>query len=201
MRERPDDSAANHYYIHALEGTPHPEQALHRAQILPGLAPASGHTVHMPGHVFFRRGDYGLAEQAFTASTQVDERYMREQHIRPHNDWNYVYNPTYAIANLLEEGELREATALSLKLSGARGELESTLYVYSARNSSPARPAFASRTPNNSRRRAQCWRDILTWSFLRNPVFAGWQYDRCRIQRRVSGQYLRHGTNRAEQFR
>ena len=135
LRERPDDSAANHYYIHALEGTPHPEKALHSAQILPGLAPASGHMVHMPGHVFFRMGDYGLAEQAFAASTQVDERYMREQHVQPDNDWNYVHNLMYAIANLLEEGKLREATALSLKLSGARGELESTLYVYSARDS------------------------------------------------------------------
>jgi tetratricopeptide (TPR) repeat protein len=66
---------------------------------------------------------------------QVDERYMQQQHVQPDNDWNYVHNLMYAIANLMEEGKLKEATALSLKLTGARGELESTLYVYSTRDS------------------------------------------------------------------
>ncbi len=91
--------------------------------------------VHMPGHIFFRLGDYARAEQAFAASMQVDERYMREQQVQPDNDWNYVHNLMYAIANLMEQGKLKEATTLSLKLTGARGELESTLYVYSARDS------------------------------------------------------------------
>jgi hypothetical protein len=66
---------------------------------------------------------------------RVDERYMKEQHVQPDNDWNYVHNLMYAVANLMEEGKLTQATALSAKLSGARGELESTLYIYSARDS------------------------------------------------------------------
>ncbi len=135
LKDNPEDSAANHYYIHALEGSEHPEQALHSAEILARLAPSSGHMVHMPGHIFFRIGDYARAEQAFAASRQVDERYMREQHVHPDNDWNYVHNLMYAVANLMEEGKLKEATALSVKLTGARGKLESTLYIYSTRDS------------------------------------------------------------------
>jgi tetratricopeptide (TPR) repeat protein len=135
MKEKPNDSAANHYYIHALEGSDHPEQALHSAEILASLAPASGHIVHMPGHIFFRIGDYARAERAFAESMQVDERYMKEQHVQPDNDWNYVHNLMYAVANLMEEGKLIEATGLSAKLGGARGKLESTLYIYSARDS------------------------------------------------------------------
>jgi tetratricopeptide (TPR) repeat protein len=135
LKEKPEDSAANHYYIHTLEGTDHPEQALHSAEILASLAPASGHMVHMPGHIFFRIGDYARAEQSFAAAMQVDERYMQQQHISPDNDWNYVHNLMYAIANLLEEGKCNAATNLSMKLTGARGELESTLYPYSARDS------------------------------------------------------------------
>ncbi len=131
----PESSAANHYYIHALEAGAHPEQALHSAEILATLAPASGHMVHMPGHIFFRMGDYARAEQAFDASRAVDERYMREQHVDADHDWNYVHNLMYAIANLMEEGKLHEATALSAKLSDARGVLDSTLYVYSVRDS------------------------------------------------------------------
>jgi tetratricopeptide (TPR) repeat protein len=89
----------------------------------------------MPGHIYYRIGDYARAEQAFNASMQVDERYMREQHVQPDNDWNYVHNLMYAIANLMEEGKLERATELSMKLTKARGELESTLYIYSARDS------------------------------------------------------------------
>jgi tetratricopeptide (TPR) repeat protein len=135
MKDDPENSAANHYYIHALEASAHPEQALHSAEILASLAPASGHMVHMPGHIFFRVGDYARAERAFAASMQVDERYIQEQHVKPDNDWNYVHNLMYAIANLMEEGKLKDATALSTKLTGARGELESTLYVYQPRDS------------------------------------------------------------------
>jgi tetratricopeptide (TPR) repeat protein len=134
MKDDPEDSAANHYYIHALEASAHPERALHSAEILPSLAPSSGHMVHMPGHIFFRVGEYARAEQAFAASMQVDERYIQEQHVQPDNDWNYVHNLMYAIANLMEEGKLKEATALSTKLTGARGDLESTLYIYSTRD-------------------------------------------------------------------
>jgi tetratricopeptide (TPR) repeat protein len=135
MKERPDDSAANHYFIHAVEASDHPEDALHSAEILAGLAPDSGHMVHMPGHIFFRIGDYAKAEQAFTASMQVDERYMREQHVDPDNDWNYVHNLMYAVANLLEEGKLKQANATSAKLPSARGKLDTTLYTYSTRDS------------------------------------------------------------------
>jgi tetratricopeptide (TPR) repeat protein len=135
LKDDPESSAANHYNIHAYEGTDHPEKALHSAEILGRLAPASGHMVHMPGHIYFRLGDYARAGLAFAASLEVDERYMREQQVDPDNDWNYVHNLMYAVANLLEEGKFSEATRLSSKIAGARGKLESTLYVNSTRDS------------------------------------------------------------------
>ena len=135
IKNDPQDSAANHYYIHAVEASPHPEQALHSAEILPGLAPASGHMVHMPGHIYYRLGNYASAEQAFDASIRADETYMRAQHVDVDDDWNYVHNLMYAVANLLEEGKLKEATEYSAKLTGARGQLDSTLYPFSARDS------------------------------------------------------------------
>jgi tetratricopeptide (TPR) repeat protein len=129
MKDEPQNSAANHYYIHALEASAHPERAEHSAEILGSLSPASGHMVHMPGHIFYRMGDYARAEQAFSASTQVDEAYMRDQHVAADDDWNYVHNLMYAIANVMEEGKLKQANLLSEKIPGARGELEATLYI------------------------------------------------------------------------
>jgi tetratricopeptide (TPR) repeat protein len=134
LKEAPNDSAANHYWIHAVEASPHPEQALHSAEILGSLAPTSGHMVHMPGHIFYRTGDYATAKKSFADSTTADEQYMQTQHVQVDDDWNYVHNLMYAIANLLEAGEFRNATALSAKLTGARGQLENTLYIGSPRD-------------------------------------------------------------------
>jgi tetratricopeptide (TPR) repeat protein len=134
LKADPENSAANHYWIHAVEASPKPEQALHSAEILGRLAPTSGHMVHMPGHIFFRTGDYATAEKSFTASTVADETYMQALHVGVDDDWNYVHNLMYAIANLMEEGRLADATQLSAKLKGARGESSATLYIGSPRD-------------------------------------------------------------------
>jgi hypothetical protein len=135
LKEDPENSAANHYWIHAVEASPHPEQALRSAEILARLAPTSGHMVHMPGHIFYRTGDYSRAKESFAASMQADERYMQSQHVQVDEDWNYVHNLMYAIANLMEAGQLSEATTLSGKLKDARGQLENSLYPWSPRDS------------------------------------------------------------------
>jgi len=135
LKDDPDNSAANHYWIHAVEASPHPEQALHSAEILGRLAPTSGHMVHMPGHIFYRVGDYARANESFTASMHADESYMQAQHVPVDDDWNYVHNLMYAIADLLEEGQLSEANTLSAKLNFAHGELENSLYPWSTRDS------------------------------------------------------------------
>ena len=135
LKDYPGDSAANHYWIHAMEPSSHPERAIVSSQKLASLAPASGHMVHMPGHIFYRTGDYKSAEHWFAASTAVDEAYMHSQHVAVDDDWNYVHNLMYGIANLMEEGKLHEATELSGKLAGARGELSPTLYLGSPRDS------------------------------------------------------------------
>jgi len=134
MKDEPENSAANHYWIHAVEASPHPEQALHSAETLGRLAPTSGHMVHMPGHIFYRTGDYARAQQSFSASTDADEHYMQSQHVQVDDDWNYVHNLMYAIANLMEAGKLTAATQLSGKIKDAHGQLEASLYPWSPRD-------------------------------------------------------------------
>ncbi len=134
LRDAPNDSAANHYWIHAIEPGNHPELALKSAALLASLAPTSGHMVHMPGHIYYRCGNYPEAEHWFAASMAADERYMREQHVGVDDDWNYVHNMMYAIANLMEQGRFSDANALSDHLAAARGRLSNTLYIWSARD-------------------------------------------------------------------
>ena len=119
LKDAPNDSAANHYWIHAMEPSNHPERAIPSAALLASLAPTSGHMVHMPGHIYYRVGDYASADRWFTASTEADERYMREQHVSVDDDWNYVHNLMYGIANLMEQGRL-ECRERSFRPPGRR---------------------------------------------------------------------------------
>jgi tetratricopeptide (TPR) repeat protein len=134
LKEHPDDTAANHYWIHAVEPGNHPELALGSAKKLGELTPASGHMVHMPGHIFYRTGDYESARAAFLASMHVDEGYMRAQRVSVADDWNYVHNLMYLIADEMEAGRFHEAMQMSEKLRDARGDVGPTLYRQTPRD-------------------------------------------------------------------
>jgi hypothetical protein len=66
--KHPASAAAHHYRIHLLEASAHPQDARADADALGKLAPASGHMVHMPGHIYYRLGDYDRARESFLAS-------------------------------------------------------------------------------------------------------------------------------------
>ena len=72
----PQHPGANHYYIHAVEASPHPEKAIAAAERLPGLIPGAGHIVHMPAHIFQRVGRYAEAGAANVAGAQADVAYI-----------------------------------------------------------------------------------------------------------------------------
>jgi tetratricopeptide (TPR) repeat protein len=118
LRDHPDNAAPNHYWIHAMEGSGHPEWALESAEKLGRLAPASGHMVHMPGHIFYRLGDYERARQIFLAALRVDQDYMANQHVAARDDWNYGHNLSYLIADCAEEGRYTEAREHARSLQG-----------------------------------------------------------------------------------
>jgi tetratricopeptide (TPR) repeat protein len=116
LAAHPESAAANHYWIHAVEDSSRPELALHSAEILASLAPNSGHMVHMPGHIYWRIGDYERARESFLASMHVDETYMTSEKIQPANDWNYAHNLAYLIAACAEAGRYREGLEIAKKL-------------------------------------------------------------------------------------
>ncbi len=76
LARSPEHPGANHYYIHAVEASTHPEQALASAERLAGLMPDSGHTVHMSAHIFQRVGRYGAASAANRRAIEVDLAYL-----------------------------------------------------------------------------------------------------------------------------
>ena len=77
MRRDPNHLGAIHYYIHAVEASATPERALAGADKLAALAPAAGHIVHMPAHVYIRTGDYEAAVKTNEQAASVDREYIK----------------------------------------------------------------------------------------------------------------------------
>jgi tetratricopeptide (TPR) repeat protein len=76
IRRDPNHLGAIHYYIHAVEASRSPERALAGANRLAALAPAAGHIVHMPAHVYIRTGDYGAAVKTNQEAAKADRAYI-----------------------------------------------------------------------------------------------------------------------------
>jgi len=77
LKRDPDHLGAVHYYIHAVEASSTPERALAGANKLGSLAPAAGHIVHMPAHVYIRTGDYAAAVKVNEEAAAVDRAYIK----------------------------------------------------------------------------------------------------------------------------
>lgn len=118
LRTHPDHPAVHHYWIHATEGGSRAHDALASARRLAEMAPASGHMLHMPGHVYYHMGDYEAARAAFVASMEVDLAYMAAQGVAAVDDWNYVHNLNYLVASCAEDGRYQEGLRRAETLQG-----------------------------------------------------------------------------------
>ena len=76
LKRDPMHMGALHYYVHAVEASPHPEKGLAAAARLRTLAPAAGHLVHMPAHVLHRVGRYEESADANRKGAAADVAYL-----------------------------------------------------------------------------------------------------------------------------
>ncbi len=76
LARNPKHIGAIHYYIHAVESSPEPQRAEAFADTLAGLAPGSGHLVHMPAHTYIRVGRYHDATLANFAASTADAAFL-----------------------------------------------------------------------------------------------------------------------------
>jgi tetratricopeptide (TPR) repeat protein len=77
IRREPNHLGAIHYYIHSVEASSSPERALAGANRLAQLAPAAGHIVHMPAHIYIRTGDYEAAVKTNQKAALADQAYIQ----------------------------------------------------------------------------------------------------------------------------
>ncbi len=110
LKRDPNHIGANHYYIHAVEASPHPERALPSALRLGQLAPAAGHLVHMPAHIYARVGDHSAAVHCNEVAAAADKKFLaatHEQGIYPL--MYYTHNLHFLAFAACMEGSFAEA--------------------------------------------------------------------------------------------
>lgn len=93
MALRPDHPGANHLYIHLLEASNMPEQALAAADRLAPLMPGVGHVVHMPGHIYMRVGQHIKNVDHNQRSADVDGEFLERWGETP-----FPTSSTYALS-------------------------------------------------------------------------------------------------------
>jgi tetratricopeptide (TPR) repeat protein len=82
IKRDPNHLGALHYYIHTVEASNSPERALAGANRLASLAPAAGHIVHMPAHVYIRTGDYAAAVKTNQEAAAIDRAYIQSSGVQ-----------------------------------------------------------------------------------------------------------------------
>lgn len=118
LKVHPQHPGANHFYIHALESSPHPERALEAAKRLPNLMPGAGHIVHMPAHIYMRVGRYDLAVKANEQAIRVDRAYLAVAHPEGMYPTMYVaHNFQFLWAAAAMEGNSKKAVAAAEALA------------------------------------------------------------------------------------
>jgi len=104
----PRHPGANHYYIHAIEASPHPEEALASAETLKGMMPAAGHLDHMPAHILQRVGRYEDAAEANRKGAAADLAYLKATAPPDYYPMYLIHNFQFLAASAGMEGRSAE---------------------------------------------------------------------------------------------
>ena len=102
----PNHTGINHLHIHLVEASNNPERALPSAERLAELAPAAGHLVHMPAHIFMRVGRYRESAATNDRALKADDSYLTQCRMQglypamyhPHN-WHFLVVSNMMLGN------------------------------------------------------------------------------------------------------
>lgn len=88
MRVKADHPLVLHLYIHAIEGSQSPQDALPAADRLRALVPGHSHLLHMPSHIDSRTGNWKGAVETNIRAVAADEAQLAKN---PEQDFYLLY--------------------------------------------------------------------------------------------------------------
>ena len=120
LARNPDHPQAAHLYIHLMENGPDPKRAEAAAdRLATPLAPAAGHLVHMPAHIYFRLGRWKDSIRVNVDAARADEAYIRASGDRGLVRYGYYpHNVHFIVTSAQMAGDLGTAIRESRGLGG-----------------------------------------------------------------------------------
>jgi tetratricopeptide (TPR) repeat protein len=116
LAKAPQHPGANHFYIHAIEASPWPENGTKAAERLRELVPGAGHLVHMPSHIFVRTGRYAEAVDANQKAIEADEAYFAKAPRPDFYSLYFIHNVHFLSYAAMMEGRCEIAIAAARKI-------------------------------------------------------------------------------------
>ena len=86
----PKHPGAHHYYVHALEASANPGEALKSAEFLCRAMPEVAHLTHMPSHIYIRTGYYSKGIEQNDKALKGYEKYLH--YFAPVNEGAPLYS-------------------------------------------------------------------------------------------------------------
>jgi tetratricopeptide (TPR) repeat protein len=108
-----------HMYIHLMEMSPRPEDALRVGDWLLDLVPDAGHLRHMPTHLDVLCGDYRRVVSANTAAIAADEKFRERTGAMNFYTLYRVHNYHFKIYGAMFLGQAETALATADQLAAA----------------------------------------------------------------------------------
>ncbi|BBY42481.1 tetratricopeptide repeat protein [Mycolicibacterium celeriflavum] len=106
-----------HIYVHAMEMSAAPQDALPAADLLRDLVPDAGHLQHMPSHIDVLCGNYHDSVTANQSAIEVDRRFVARE--GPLNFYSLyrAHNLHFVVYSAMFEGNSRTAFAAAEELA------------------------------------------------------------------------------------
>ena len=119
LSRSPKHPQATHLYIHLMENGPDPKRAEVAADTLNGsLAPASGHLVHMPAHIYYRLGRWQDSIKTNVAAARADEEWIKASGDKGMVRYGYYpHNVHFIVTSAQMSGEMPVVMRESRKLA------------------------------------------------------------------------------------
>jgi tetratricopeptide (TPR) repeat protein len=107
-----------HLYLHTMEMSGTPQDALPAADLLRGLVPDAGHLEHMPSHIDVLCGNYRDSVVANQSAVQADRRFVEREGPLHFYSLYRAHNLHFIVYSAMFEGNSRAAFEAAEELAG-----------------------------------------------------------------------------------
>jgi tetratricopeptide (TPR) repeat protein len=107
-----------HLYLHMMEMSAHPEEALPAADLLRDLVPDAGHLQHMPTHIDVLCGDYRSSVESNLSAVRADRRFVEREGPLNYYSLYRAHDLHFVVYSAMFSGQSQVALQAAAELSG-----------------------------------------------------------------------------------